>query len=125
MSRDLSDAIVRSRIQGFIDGVAGAPTAGTPDEYAALFETVYPSEADMRTYIDAKIKGGKPSYGHIAIATLMRAKLTQIEVKIHGDFRSRQLKNTLDELRLQDEKLRQILVDSCRRFGLIVVEYSG
>lgn len=168
---DLSDPMVRSRIQEFIDGLAGAPTPGAPDEYAALFEMVYPSEGDRRTYIDAKVKGGKPSYGHIALATLMRAQVAQIvwttnfdplvadacakvydgtghlttvaldapdlarqailegrwpvEAKIHGDFRSRRLKNTSDELRLQDEKLRCILVDSCRRFGLIVVGYSG
>jgi hypothetical protein len=48
-----------------------------------------------------------------------------IEVKLHGDFRSRRLKNTSDELRLQDERLRQIFVDSCGRFGLVVAGYSG
>ena len=144
---------------------------GAPDEYAALFETVYPAEADRRTYLDAKIAGAKPSYGHMALATLMRAKLTRlvwttnfdplladacakvydatgplttaaldapdlaaqcigearwpVEVKLHGDFRSRRLKNTGDELRHQDVRLRQLLVDSCRRFGLVVAGYSG
>ena len=44
---------------------------------------------------------------------------------IAGEFRSRRLKNTSDELRMQDEKLRRILIDSCRRLGLIVVGYSG
>jgi hypothetical protein len=44
---------------------------------------------------------------------------------VHGDFRSRRLKNTSDELRHQDVRLRQILVDSCRRFGLVVAGYSG
>jgi hypothetical protein len=48
-----------------------------------------------------------------------------IEIKLHGDFRSRRLKNTDDELRLQDAKLRSVLVDSCRRFGLVVAGYSG
>jgi hypothetical protein len=43
-----------------------------------------------------------------------------IEVKLHGDFRWRQLKNTDDELRHQDRELRAVLVDSCRRSGLIV-----
>jgi hypothetical protein len=115
--------------------------------------------------------GAKPSYGHVALATLMKANFTRlvwttnfdplvadacakvydgtgflttvaldapelarqcidegrwpIEIKLHGDFRSRRLKNTTDELRLQDERLRQIFVDSCRRFGLVVVGYSG
>lgn len=48
-----------------------------------------------------------------------------VEVKLHGDFRSRRLKNTSDELRHQDVRLRQILVDSCRRVGLVVAGYSG
>jgi NAD-dependent SIR2 family protein deacetylase len=168
---DLTDPNIRSKLQSFIDSQVEAPTAGSADEYAALFEKVYPAESDRRTYIDAKVKGGKPSYGHIALATLMKAGMIRlvwttnfdplvadacakvydgtgylttvslgepdvaaqailesrwpIEVKIHGDFRSRRLKNTSEELRLQDERLRQIMVDCCRRSGLIVVGYSG
>jgi hypothetical protein len=168
---DLSSSIIRGRLQAHIDSLGTLPIPGAPDEYAALFEAAYPSEADRRTYLDAKIAGAKPSYGHIALATLMRAELSRIvwttnfdplvadacakvydgtgylttvaldapdlarqciddgrwpvEIKLHGDFRSRRLKNTADELRLQDERLRQILVDSCRRFGLIVAGYSG
>lgn len=45
--------------------------------------------------------------------------------KLHGDFQSRRLKNTSDELRSQDAELRRALVESCRRFGLVVVGYSG
>ncbi len=168
---DLSDPNIRSKLQLFIDSLVEAPGAGSADEYAVLFEKVYPAESDRRTYIDAKVKGGKPSYGHIALATLMKAGMIRlvwttnfdplvadacakvydgtgylttislgepdvaaqailenrwpIEVKIHGDFRSRRLKNTSEELRLQDERLRQIMVDCCRRSGLIVVGYSG
>ncbi len=114
---------------------------------------------------------GRPSYGHMALATLMRAQLARIvwttnfdsliadacakvydstgaltvvaldapdiatqvitegrwpvEIKLHGDFRSRRLKNTNDELQHQDARLRNVLVDSCKRFGLVVVGYSG
>jgi SIR2-like domain len=46
-------------------------------------------------------------------------------VKLHGDFRSRRLKNTNDELRRQDARLRQLLVDACARFGVVVAGYSG
>lgn len=46
-------------------------------------------------------------------------------VKLHGDYRSRRLKNTTEELRRQDETLRYALTDSCRRLGLAVVGYSG
>jgi hypothetical protein len=168
---DLSDPNVRLKLQNFIDSLADAPASGSADEYAALFEMVYPAESDRRAYIDAKVKGGKPAYGHIALATLMHGGISRlvwttnfdplvadacakvydgtghlttislgepevaaqaisenrwpIEVKIHGDFRSRRLKNTSDELRLQDERLRRILVDCCRRSGLIIVGYSG
>lgn len=168
---DLSSPSIRAQLQAHIDSSGSLPRAGTPDEYAALFEAVYPAEADRRAYLDAKMAGAKPSYGHLALATLMRATLTRlvwttnfdplvadacakvyqttgplttvaldapdlatqcigdgrwpVEIKLHGDFRSRRLKNTGDELRQQDARLRQLLVDSCRRFGLVVAGYSG
>lgn len=168
---DLSSPAVRSQLQAYIDSSGSLPAAGAADEYAALFEAVYPAEVDRRTYLDAKMAGAKPSYGHLALATLMRAQLARlvwttnfdplvadacakvydatgplttvtldapdlaaqriaderwpVEVKLHGDFRSRRLKNTSDELRHQDKRLRQILVDCCARFGLIAVGYSG
>lgn len=168
---DLSNSAIRAHLQAHVDSLGRLPAPGATDEYAALFETVYPAEIDRRAYLDAKIVGAKPSYGHLAIATLMRAQLTRlvwttnfdplvadacakvydgtgalttvaldapdlaaqcigdgrwpVEIKLHGDFRSRRLKNTNDELRHQDQRLRRVFVDSCRRFGLIVVGYSG
>lgn len=168
---DLASSAVRHALQSFIDSLDRFPAPGAPDEYAALFEAVYPSEVDRRTYIAAKIAGGKPSYGHIALATLMRAGharlawttnfdpliadacakvydgtgyLTTVsldapglgrevingerwpaEVKLHGDFRSRRLKNTTDELRKQDAVLRDGLVSMCSRAGLVIAGYSG
>lgn len=168
---DLSSEPVRARLQAHIDASEDLPPAGSPDEYGALFERVYPAESDRRSFIDGKLTGSKPSYGHIALATLMRADrahvvwttnfdslvadacarvyggtgfLTSVdldapdvatdaiagerwplEVKLHGDFRSRRLKNTGDELRDQDAKLRRNLIRECQRHGLIVVGYSG
>lgn len=168
---DLSSLAIRTQLQSHIDSAGTLPLQGAPEEYAALFEAVYPAESDRRAYLDAKVAGAKPSYGHLALATLMRARKTHliwttnfdpliadgcakvfettgslttvaldsaeiarqsinegrwpVEVKLHGDFRSRRLKNTSDELRQQDARLRQILVESCRRFGLIVVGCSG
>lgn len=46
-------------------------------------------------------------------------------VKLHGDFRSVELKNTEAELARQDAALRNVLVDCAQRFGLIVMGYSG
>jgi NAD-dependent SIR2 family protein deacetylase len=171
MVADLSSPVVRAQLQAYIDSSGGYPAPGAPEEYAALFEAVYAAESDRRAYIDSKVSGAKPSYGHLALATLMRANRSRlvwttnfdslladacakvydgtgplsivaldapelatqligaerwpIEVKLHGDFRSRRLKNTNDELRHQDARLRQVLVQACQRFGLVVVGYSG
>ncbi|MEC7291151.1 MAG: SIR2 family protein, partial [Pseudomonadota bacterium] len=113
----------------------------------------------------------KPSFGHVALATLMKAGHTKLvwttnfdplvadgcakvfggtgnlttvaldapgigretingerwpaEIKLHGDFRSRRLKNTGDELRQQDATLRDLLVGTCTRSGLVIAGYSG
>lgn len=168
---DLSNPAVRSRLQDFVTSQESFPGLDTPEEYAALFEAVYPSEADRRTYIDAKISGAKPSYGHVALATLMKAGHTKLvwstnfdplvadgcarvfggtgnlttvaldapdlgrqtinserwpaEIKLHGDFRSRRLKNTGDELRQQDATLRDLLVGACTSSGMVIAGYSG
>lgn len=168
---DLSNPAVRQLVQSFVDGLERFPQEGAPDEYAALFEAAYPSETDRRTYIAGKLNGAKPSYGHIALASLMRGNWTRIvwttnfdplvadacakvydgtgrlttvaldapslgrevisgerwpaEIKLHGDFRSRRLKNTNDELRQQDAGLRETLLETCGRSGLIVAGYSG
>ena len=75
---DLSNPAVRRSLQSFIDGLGRYPSTGAPDEYAALFEAAYPSEHDRRTYIAAKLAGAKPSFGHIALAALMKAGRTRI-----------------------------------------------
>lgn len=45
--------------------------------------------------------------------------------KLHGDFQSVELKNTADELREQDVRMRRVLGAACARFGLVAVGYSG
>lgn len=45
--------------------------------------------------------------------------------KLHGDFQSVELKNTEGELAAQDERMRGVLIETCSRFALIVVGYSG
>ena len=168
---DLSQINVRIQLQAHIDSLEHLPQSESPDEYAALFEAVYPAESDRRAFLDAKLAGAKPSYGHMALATLMRGQQTRlvwttnfdtlvddacakvfdttsalttvdldrpelgeqaisgerwpVEIKLHGDFRSRRLKNTDDELRHQDTQLRRALIDSCKRHGLVVIGYSG
>lgn len=45
--------------------------------------------------------------------------------KLHGDYQSVELKNTEKELAEQDSKMRLVLSQTCQRFSLIVVGYSG
>lgn len=169
--QDLSNPAVRSQLRSYIEASENFPPYGAADEYAALFEAAWPNEGDRRTYIDGKLSGAKPSYGHVALATLMQAKLTKmvwttnfdtlvadacakvfdstgalttvardapdvatevinaqrwpVEVKLHGDFRSRRLMNTSSELRQLDAQLRQIFKRSCMQAGLVVAGYSG
>lgn len=168
---DYTNPAIQRQLQGFINEAGKYPTLGAPDEYAALFEAAYSSEGDRRTYIQGKLTGAKLSYGHVALATLIKGSKAQlvwttnfdplvadgcakvfgstgqlttvtiesgaegrgaldegrwpVEVKLHGDFRSRRLKNTTDELRDQDAKLRELLIEACARWGMIVAGYSG
>jgi hypothetical protein len=75
---DLASPTIRAQLQAHIDSLGTLPSAGAADEYARLFETVYPAEADRRAYLEAKIAGAKPSFGHMALATLMRARRTLV-----------------------------------------------
>lgn len=61
---------------------------------------------------------------HIAMEALNEGRWPVL-VKLHGDFRSRLLKNTSEELQAQDAQLRKALVEACRRYGLAVIGYSG
>lgn len=78
ISADLSQEAVRHRIDAHIASLEGLPPAGDKDEYAALFERAYPSEDDRQAIIDSQMKGGKPSFGHIALAILMRHKMARM-----------------------------------------------
>lgn len=45
--------------------------------------------------------------------------------KLHGDYQSIAIKNTGSELQEQDARMRHVLVESGKRFGMIFVGYSG
>lgn len=45
--------------------------------------------------------------------------------KLHGDYQSIAIKNTGSELEEQDSRMRHVLVEAGKRFGMVVVGYSG
>ena len=105
MVADLANPAVRSSIQAFIDAQGRYPSPGTPDEYAALFEAVYPNEGDRRTYISGKVTGAKPSYGHIALAALMKAGHTRLVWSTNFDpTRRRRVRKGLRRHRLPERQ---------------------
>jgi hypothetical protein len=72
---DLANPTIRAQLQAHIDSLGALPSAGAADEYARLFETVYPAEADRRAYLEAKIAGAKPSGGvHRPVLSLLTVR---------------------------------------------------
>lgn len=45
--------------------------------------------------------------------------------KLHGDYQSIAIKNTGSELEQQDARMRRVLVEAGKRFGMVFVGYSG
>jgi NAD-dependent SIR2 family protein deacetylase len=168
---NLSNPLVQRRLDSYFQDLGIFPASGSPEEYASYFEATYADPSDRRTKLEAFISGARPSFGHIALAALMKMQKARVVWtvnfdrliedaavqilgttssfvvstldnpqialrainearwpvigKMHGDFQSHRLKNTSQELRLQDAELRRGLLESLRRFGLIVVGYSG
>jgi NAD-dependent SIR2 family protein deacetylase len=168
---DLGSPVLRAKLQHYFDAAGTFPPENSDEEYSRYFEVAYPDEQDRRRYIDQLVASATPSYGHLALATLLRVDRARIVwttnfdstiedatakvfggtsglitatldsaqlameainegrwpllVKLHGDFRSRKLKNITPELQAQDAKMRRALVEACKRFGLAVVGYSG
>src|SRR5260370_15249352 len=69
---DLADPFVRRKLQAHFDATGSFPPGNSEDEYAAYFDATYPSAKDRRAYIEREIKEGKPSFGHLALALLMK-----------------------------------------------------
>jgi NAD-dependent SIR2 family protein deacetylase len=168
---DLGSPVLRAKLQQYFNAAVGFPLENSDEEYSHYFRATYPNEQDRRRYIDRLVASASPSYGHLALAALMKLDKARLVwttnfdrmvedaavevlggssrfviatldsaqvameainegrwpllVKLHGDFQSRQLKNTSDELKVQDEKMRHALVEACKRYGLAVVGYSG
>lgn len=75
---DPGDQAVRRKLQRYFDDLPDLPADGVADEYARFFEATYPNANDRRAYLDKLIKVGKPTYGHLALALLMREQCCRI-----------------------------------------------
>ena len=74
---DLAEPAIRNRIEAHVESL-GLPQSGDPDEYAAFFEAAFPDGADRAKFIDRQLGEAKPSYGHMALASLMSAGLCRL-----------------------------------------------
>jgi len=75
---DLGDDRVRQALQKYFDDAAAYPKFSSEEEYAHFFEETYPDPKDRRRYIDAAMRGAKPSYGHLALAHLLKKDLARV-----------------------------------------------
>jgi hypothetical protein len=68
---DLYDPSFQGLVQSYFDSKSSFPPLGHADEYSVYFEAYLPDERDRRRFLDARLQGCKPSYGHICFAALM------------------------------------------------------
>ena len=75
---NLNEKAFQSRVQSHFNASAGYPTEGDIEEYPFYFHRYLPNEGDRRRYLDGRLAGIKPSYGHLCLAALMA--LGKVEV---------------------------------------------
>jgi hypothetical protein len=101
----------------------------TPCVFTTNFDSLIENAANVAAQLLPAIERGAPTLAAIDDGNLAETCLRENEwpliVKLHGDYRSVNLKNTDEELQQLDSKLRLVLTQSLQRFGLVVVGYSG
>jgi hypothetical protein len=68
---DLYDPAFQRLVQSYFDSKSGLPPQWHDEEYSAYFEAYLPDERDRRRFLDVRLQGCKPSYGHLCFAALM------------------------------------------------------
>jgi NAD-dependent SIR2 family protein deacetylase len=69
---DLGNPALRAKLQQYFDTTGSFPPENADEEYSHYFKTTYQNEQDRRRYIDRLVASGSPSFGHLALAALMR-----------------------------------------------------
>src|SRR5262245_57948250 len=67
---DLDDRSFQSLIQSYFNSQAGHPKLWDDAEYSFYFERYLPDEGDRRRFLDSRLRGIKPSFGHLCLAAL-------------------------------------------------------
>lgn len=75
---DLGDERTRRILQDYFDKDGSYPEAQCESEYAGYFEHTYPDAQDRQRYIVETMRDAKPSYGHQALAHLVKKDLTRM-----------------------------------------------
>jgi hypothetical protein len=81
---DLNEPSFQASVQSYFDSQAGHPQLGADEEYSFYFERYLPDERDRRRFLDNRLRGVKPSFGHICLAAL--AALDQFRVTWTTNF---------------------------------------
>lgn len=68
---DLSDPVWTDRVDDFIQKRGLLAGSSFDTEYADAFEAVCKTESERRLFIEAAIRGARPSFGHRVLAALM------------------------------------------------------
>jgi NAD-dependent SIR2 family protein deacetylase len=68
---NLNDRTFREKVQSYFAALAGFPADGDIDEYAFYFQRYLPDETDRRRFIEGRLNGVRPSYGHACLAALI------------------------------------------------------
>jgi hypothetical protein len=67
---DLNDPGFQATVQAFFDSQIGFPKLGDDEEYSFYFERYLSDERDRRRFLDNRLQGVKPSFGHVCFAAL-------------------------------------------------------
>lgn len=110
--------------------LAGLITASkAPCVFTTNFDPLIEESSLLAASLMPPGTAGKPTVATLDSANLATRCLDESDwpliAKLHGDYRSTSLKNTTSELASQDNDLRRAMIEACKRFGLVVVGYSG
>jgi NAD-dependent SIR2 family protein deacetylase len=113
---DLGNPVIQEMIQTHLNSVTGHPRADEFREYAHYFEFTHPSAQDRRRYIEAMIADKRPSYGHLALVTLMAIQKCEIVWTTNFDKlvenAAAKIFNTVDKLIVATPDNANIAVDA-------------